>query len=327
MGPSQPSSHSAKILWFHAVARAASVPFLAAALFVLLTCSLAHAQGSVPLVTVATDQSVSSSLSSQFGVPSGQAVDQAGDLVFIGDGRSALFFRAAGSGAATRLLQTGDPVPGFPGSHVVFFNTSVSINSSGKIFFEVVFSLPDGENQQALMIYDGTNYHTIVSSESLAPPIATAPNLGGPNVTFSTTFTPINQGINDNGDVAFTADPDATGLQTLYIVPSGKAPLAVATFNEPSLPPFSGTFNNIPTVLSGLNALGQVLFSSAASGIGSGLFVASEENGGEVFKVVLTGDTFCGGGATVSSFSSISLPPFLTMPGAMLSPSKQSSAV
>ncbi|MGD0908568.1 MAG: Ig-like domain repeat protein, partial [Candidatus Acidiferrales bacterium] len=306
MGPSQPPAYSAKILWFHGVSRETLLPSFAAVLFALLACSLAHAQGGVPLVTVATDQSVSSSLSNQFGVPSGQAVDQAGDLVFIGDGRSGLFFRPAGAGSATRLLQTGDPVPGFPGSHVVFFNTSVSINSFGKIYFEAVFSLPDGEIHQALMIYDGTNYHTIVSSESLAPPIATAPNLGGPNVTFSTTFTPLNQGINDNGDVAFTADPDATGLQTLYIVPSGKVPLAVATFNEPSLPPFSGTFSTNPAVLSGINALGQVLFTSSVSGIGSGLFVASEENGGEVFKVALIGDTYCGGGATVSSLSSTS---------------------
>jgi hypothetical protein len=308
MGPTQPPLHSAKILLFHAVARIALLPSFAAVLFALLTCSLAHAQGGVPLVTVATDQSVSSSLSNQFGVPAGQAVDQAGDLVFIGDGRSGLFFRPAGAASATRLLQTGEPVPGFPGSHVIFFAVNVSINSFGKIYFEVVFSLPDGENHQALMIYDGTSYHTIVSSESLAPPIATAPNLGGPNVTFGTTFTPLTQGINDNGDVAFTAVPDATGLETLYIVPAGKTPLAVVTANEPSLPPFSGTllgvFSN-PT--SGLNAFGQVLFSTSVVGfVGTELFVASEANGGEVFKVASIGDTFCGGGATVSSLSSTS---------------------
>jgi hypothetical protein len=268
---------------------------------------MARAQGGVPLVTVATDQSVSSSLSNQFGVPVSQAVDQAGDLVFIGDGRSGLFYRPAGAGSATRLLQTGDPVPGFPGSHVVFFGGNVSINSFGKIYFEAVFTLPDGENHQALMIYDGTSYHTIVSSESLAPPIATAPSLGGPNVTFSTTFTPLTQGINDNGDVAFTVVPDATGQQTLYIVPAGKTPLAVATVGEPSLPPFSGTFTGsaFPNPTSGLNALGQVLFSTSVVGLpGTGLFVASEANGGEVFKVASVGDTFCGGGATVSSLSS-----------------------
>src|SRR5258706_288317 len=84
---------------------------------ILLLCSVffarsvAHAQGGVPLIPVATDQSISGSVSNQFGVPAAQAVDQAGDLVFIGRGGSALFFRSAGAASATtRLLQTGDQV-------------------------------------------------------------------------------------------------------------------------------------------------------------------------------------------------------------------------
>ena len=68
-------------------------------LHVLLPGSLlVRAQASAALTQIATDQSIQGSLSDQFGVPVTQAVDQAGDLAFIGRGGSALFFRSAGSG-------------------------------------------------------------------------------------------------------------------------------------------------------------------------------------------------------------------------------------
>jgi hypothetical protein len=144
---------------------------------ILLLCSVffvrsvAHAQGGVPLIRVATDQSLSVSVSNQFGVPAAQAIDQAGDLVFIGRGGSALFFRAAGAASATtRLLQTGDQVPGFPGSHVMSFPSAVSINSSGKIIFAVAYSLPDALPHQALLTYNtGSGYQKIVSSDDPSP--------------------------------------------------------------------------------------------------------------------------------------------------------------
>src|SRR6266571_2358880 len=87
----------------------------------LLLSSRAHAQGGVPLITVATDQT-SLNLSNQFGIPAGSAINQAGDFAFVGNGNSALFFRAAGSTTATRLLQIGDEIPGITGSHVLSFS-------------------------------------------------------------------------------------------------------------------------------------------------------------------------------------------------------------
>src|SRR5260370_33723274 len=90
---------------------------LVASGFALLLCSPAHAQGGVPLVTVATDQS-QLNLPNQFGIPAGSAIDQAGDFAFIGNGESALFFRASGGSSVVRLLQRGDAAPNIAASHV-----------------------------------------------------------------------------------------------------------------------------------------------------------------------------------------------------------------
>jgi hypothetical protein len=95
----------------------------------LLFSLAAHAQGGVPLVTVATDQS-NLGLSNQFGVPAGAAINQAGDFAFIGQENSALFFRAASASSASIVLQAGDPVPGFPGSVVQSFSSTIDINST-----------------------------------------------------------------------------------------------------------------------------------------------------------------------------------------------------
>src|SRR5882672_12950988 len=102
----------------YASARKFICAYLFAAVIALFFCSPAHAQGGVPLVTVATDQSPLN-LSNQFGVPKGTAINQAGDFAFVGNGDSALFLRAAGAAAATRLLQIDDEVPGFPGSQLL----------------------------------------------------------------------------------------------------------------------------------------------------------------------------------------------------------------
>jgi hypothetical protein len=278
-------------------------------LAILLLCSVsfvrsvAHAQGRAPLITVATDQSTSGSVSNQFGVPAAQAVDQAGDLVFIGRGGSALFFRAAGAASATtRLLQTGDQVPGFPGSHVMSFPSTVSMNSSGKIIFAVAYSLPDALPHQALLTYNtGSGYQNIVSSDDPSP-------AGGG--AYGTSLLPLNPGaINDNGDVAFTAAPTITSAFTLYIAPAAGTPLRIVA-NGDFLPYPSGyIFLNIfPS--SGLNSLGQVLF-FAETTQGSGFFLATAANGGQILKVVTAGDPICGGSGSIFGLT--------VVPGAALS--------
>src|SRR5580692_2962885 len=141
---------------------------VAAAGFLLLASSVMYAQGSVPLVTVATDQS-SLSLSNQFGIPAGTAINQAGDFAFVGNGDTALFLRAAGASSATRLLQIDDQVPGFAGSQIMSFLPELSINSSRSLLFGVRFTDANNLFDAALLIYDGTNYHTVVSSDDFVP--------------------------------------------------------------------------------------------------------------------------------------------------------------
>jgi hypothetical protein len=221
-------------------------------LLLLSVISQARAQSEVPVVSVATDAGVSGLLSNQFGVPDAQAINQVGDLVFVGRGGSALFFRAAGSATPSRLLQAGEAIPGVAGSQVTSFAARVGINLSAKIVFSVNYSLPDARPHQALMTYDGSTFHKIISSDDVAP---------AGDGTFGNTILPIPLGpINDNGDIAFSAAPTGTTVFTLYIVPAGGAPDRIVAARD--FIPSSQTqlFLRI-TPISGLNSLGQLLVS------------------------------------------------------------------
>jgi hypothetical protein len=254
---------------------------------VLLTSSAAHAQGGVPLVTVATDQS-SLNLSNQFGVPAGTAINQAGDFAFVGNGNTALFLRAAGAPAATRLLQIEDEVPGFPGSQILSFLPELGINSSRMLFFGVSFKGADNEPHSALLTYDGTNYHTVVSSGDIAP--------GSGGATYGFDLVP--GSINDNGDVNFAA---VVGSTTFYIVPVGKPAVRIVGLGD--TPPtactwcgtsgslggfFAGTpsgaiiFGN--SFVPGLNSQGQMLLE-----IWGGLFIGSKDGTLSLVPMASTG--------------------------------------
>jgi len=123
-----------------------------AACLVLLFCGAAHAQGGVPLITVATDQSPLP-VPNQFSIPMLAVVNQTGDFAFIGGGSSGLFFRASGASSATLLLQLGDQVPGVPGSLITSFSPILAMNSSRSITFGVNYGLPDGIPRAAVLVY------------------------------------------------------------------------------------------------------------------------------------------------------------------------------
>src|SRR5258708_33779919 len=91
---SQPSPRPTRFKKSLAFARKFICAYLFAAVIGFFFCSPAHAQGGVPVVTVATDQTPLN-LSNQFGIPAGPAINQAGDFSFVGNGDKALFFRAA----------------------------------------------------------------------------------------------------------------------------------------------------------------------------------------------------------------------------------------
>src|SRR5260370_41718435 len=176
---------------------------------VLMFSSWAHAQGGVPLVAVATDQS-SLNLSNQFGVPAGSAINQAGDFAFVGNGNSALFFRPAGASAPTRLLQIEDQVPGFPDSQIRLFSPLVALNATKLLLFEVIFTSSDGTTREALLTYDGANYRVVVSSGDIAPPPE--------SVAYGSL---IPGSVDDQGDINFSASLIGKLGVTYYIVPSG----------------------------------------------------------------------------------------------------------
>ena len=196
MAPTQPFPRVTRTFRLDAYLRMLANSCILLMGLVLLFSGAAHAQGGVPLVTVATDQS-SLNLSNQFGVPAGTAINQAGDFAFVGNGDTALFLRAAGASAATRLLQIDDEVPGFPGSQILTFLPELGINSSRSLLFGVRFTGGDNLPHAALLTYDGTNYHTVVTSDGIAP--------GSSGAAYGLDLIP--GSIDDSGDVDFSAVP------------------------------------------------------------------------------------------------------------------------
>ncbi len=238
----------------------------------LLLCSPAHAQGGVPLVTVATDQTPLN-LSNQFGAPAGSAINQGGDFAFVGNGNNALFFRAAGASAPTRLLQIEDQVPGFPDSQIRSFSPLVALSATKLLLFEVIFTSPDGVSHESLLTYDGMNYHTMVSSGDIAP----APD----SVAYGSL---IPGSVDDQGDINFSAFLIGKSGITYYIVPSGGTPVRVAATSDtppttctwcsaPSSSPSGGVLIVGPQIVPPpLNKKGQMLLS-----LWGGLFIGSKD--------------------------------------------------
>jgi hypothetical protein len=233
----------------------------ASALFALLACGAAHAQGSVPLITVATDQSPLN-LSDQFGIPVSTAINQAGDFAFVGNGDTALFLRPAGAPSATRLLQIYDEAPGFPGSQISSIWPEIGLNASRVLLFAVRFTGADKLPHSALLSYDGTNYHTLVTSDQPAP--------GGNGANYGLELVP--GSIDDSGDVDFVAVSLVISTVppipiSLYILPAG-ATTAVRIVGPGDQPPpactwCSGSASSLGTFFAGVPA-GSAVFSSSA---------------------------------------------------------------
>ncbi len=212
----------------------------------------------------------------QFGVPVGTAINQNGDFAFIGNDNNSLFFRAANSSSASLVLQAGDSVPGFPGSVLQSFWSTLSLNSSRALLFEATFSLPDGLSHAALLTFDGTNVRTIISSGDVAP--------GSGGGTYGTSIIP--GSINDNGDIDFGAVPTGKSAITYFIVPAGgnavrvlaldDAPPAACTWCRASFQDFllgvPLSASSIAQSVPGLNSIGQMLI-----GYDGGLFIGSKD--------------------------------------------------
>ncbi len=258
--------------------------FSVALLFIaLLLPSLAGAQGGVPLVTVATDQTALQ-LPNHFGAPISTAVSQSGDFAFLGIGSSALFFHPATATSASLLLQMGDPVPGIPNSLILSFSPVLLLNSGQTIFFGVTFNLPDGLAHAALLTGTGPTYSIVATSDDIAP--------GSGGATYGTGLLP--GSINDEGDVYFVAVPTGKTATTYYIVPSGGSAVRVVALDDPPPPACTWCFvvngsvsdvisPPVNSILPPLNASGQVPIVLAG-----GLFIGSK-NGMQLVPLPSTG--------------------------------------
>src|SRR2546426_8836047 len=166
--------------------------------------------------------------SNLFGGPVSGEVNQAGDYAFAAGGATALFLRRSGTSTPVRVLQTGEAVPGIPGSSVNQIGT-LRLNNSGKLAFIIFPHTIDGSvgqtaqldfGQRALMLYDGVTLRKIVASRDIAPGTGSA--IYGRQILLG--------GINDTGDVAFTGSgPSPITLDfALFIAPVGGNPVRIA---------------------------------------------------------------------------------------------------
>jgi hypothetical protein len=247
------------------------------------------AQAQTQLVPLVTDQTPLA-LSNLFGATAQGAVNQAGDYAFVGSGQSALFYRRAGAGAAVRVIQMDDEVPGFPGSRNDIILLQMRLNNSGLLAFRLDFFQANGLGQGVIFTFDGTTLTKIVSGADPAP--------GGGGANFERGLTLL--GLNDSGDVAFTAPlvPVLLPAQTtLYIAPGGGAPVRVVGLGDTAPGTSGGTFSTL--IPMGFNNRGEELFSSTIVGGsgGQGLFVGDTSG---VRKVVANGDTNPFGGTFLS---------------------------
>jgi hypothetical protein len=238
----------------------------------LLCCGALRAQGGVPLKTVVTDQTPLN-LSNYFGVPAATAIDQTGDLAFIGEGDGALFVRAAGGTSASRLLQIGDPVPGIAGSQIISFSTTIFESQAG-ILFGVSFNLSDGFVHQAVLTVTGGSNYTTVATDTQVAPASSGRNYGAP-------LQPV--GIDDAGDVAFSSRMSLVET-TIFMAPAGSTATRIVGIGDQipntTTPPLIVSFPITPT---NLNASGELVFTTSELGV-----VAANKNG-QVAAVTYSG--------------------------------------
>jgi hypothetical protein len=218
--------------------------------------------------------------------------------------------RAAGASAATRLLQIDDELPGFPGSQILTFFPELGINASRSLLFGVRFTGGENLARAALLTYDGTNYHTVVTSDGIAP--------GSNGAAYGIELVP--GSIDDSGDVNFSAVPFGSNVAALYVAPSGGTPVRVVGLSD--TPPASCTWCVTPTsgslgsffsgtpsgsavfigraFVPGLNNKGQMLLS-----LWGGLFIGSKD-GLSLVPMAISGP--CSPQAVTTGTSLIPLP-------------------
>jgi hypothetical protein len=260
-------------------------------LFALVTVCLVlafapgRALGQGQLVPIVTNDTLLP-LPDQFGQQSTVARNQAGDVAVLDAVGSAVHLKTNGSPTWARVVQAGDEVPGLPGSRIHAI-VALQINASGLLAMGVELNLSSGEQQVAIVIYNGASLVNVVDGTDIAP------NSGGARFGLGLTL----RRLNDAGSVVVTIpapgqlpNPDQV---VVFLVPNGGAPVRIAGVGD-SAPGTALTFLGLE--VSGFNANGEVLVTGFLGG-GSGEFIGTTT---ELRKVVAFGDANPLGGTFVA---------------------------
>ena len=194
-------------------------------------------------------------LSDQFAPPGQIRLTNSGD-VFFTPGGFATFRWSSGSGSHTRLLQAGDPHPGFPGSVCDLVGNGLQTNSSGHAAMLNFFALEGARNPRGLFVYDGASFLKVALRDEIAP------GTGGQLFANFLQFR-----INDSDQVGFQASFDTTSNISpvgIFIGAPNVAPVKVAVTGETAPGTGGGVYGNLQLI--GFNNAGQVAFLSDITG-------------------------------------------------------------
>src|SRR5262245_29380332 len=194
-------------------------------------------------------------LSDQFAPPAQIRLTNSGDVFFI-PGGSAFFRWSSGSGSRTRLLQSGDPDPGLPGSVCDLVGNGLQTNSSGHAAMLNFFAVEDARNPRGLFVYDGASFLKVALRDEIAP------GTGGQRFANFAQFR-----INDNDQVSFQASFDSLPNISpvgIFIGAPNVAPVKVAVTGETAPGTGGGVYSNFQVI--GFNNAGQVAFLSDITG-------------------------------------------------------------
>ena len=194
-------------------------------------------------------------LSDQFAPPGQIRLTNSGD-VFFTPGGFATFRWSSGSGSHTRLLQAGDPLPGFSGSVCDLVGNGLQTNSSGHAAMLNFFALEGARNPRGLFVYDGASFLKVALRDEIAP------GTGGQLFANFLQFR-----INDSDQVGFQASFDTLSNNSpvgIFIGAPNVAPVKVAVAGETAPGTGGGVYGNLQLI--GFNNAGQVAFLSDITG-------------------------------------------------------------
>jgi hypothetical protein len=214
-----------------------------------------------------------------------------GEVLFNNNNVDALF-RWRGS-ALSRLLQTNDPMPGYPGSLLTDAGFGLRANSKGSVALVTAWLQKGVDGAFGVFVLHGAAYEEIAASG------ATAPDTNQQFWQFSQIF------INASDQVAFFGrfGPKALGLTNhgLFVGRPGTAVKKVALNREPA-PGTSGVFDAL--TLRGLGDDGTVIFHAwVLDGLNRYSALYRWQDPGPPQLIVRAGDPAPSTGSTFGSFN------------------------